>query len=157
MANIGFSTTFPGSYAVLQPYRISGHAPTVLKIQKVSYEKPNVAFVSLRCFGSESNYCILLIDDRFVGLNGLRLVKGLDGIKVKAGPAGAYGSMGFNCEWHDMFKLFKRLRSMKKPLRKLLHAQYIAPAHTSVQTSVWYIALAYAARTNKEYKQGLRK
>ncbi|GKE40733.1 ribonuclease H-like domain, reverse transcriptase, RNA-dependent DNA polymerase, partial [Tanacetum coccineum] len=34
MANIEFSTTFLCSYAVLQPYRISGHAPTILKIQK---------------------------------------------------------------------------------------------------------------------------
>ncbi|GJU04357.1 ribonuclease H-like domain-containing protein [Tanacetum coccineum] len=38
-------------------------------------------------------------------------------------PAGAYGSVGFNCEWHNMFRLVKRLRGMKKPLRKLLHAQ----------------------------------
>ncbi|GJX21925.1 ribonuclease H-like domain-containing protein [Tanacetum coccineum] len=34
---------------------------------------------------------------------------------------------------------------------------YIAPAHTSVQTSVRYIAPAHTSRTNKEYKQGLRK
>ncbi|GJS64542.1 retrovirus-related pol polyprotein from transposon TNT 1-94 [Tanacetum coccineum] len=34
---------------------------------------------------------------------------------------------------------------------------YMTYAHTSVQTSVRYIAPAHTARTNKEYKQGLRK
>ncbi|GKD64761.1 RNA-directed DNA polymerase, eukaryota, reverse transcriptase zinc-binding domain protein, partial [Tanacetum coccineum] len=40
MGNVEFSSEYPGSYAIFQPYRISDHAPTVLKIHRVTKEKP---------------------------------------------------------------------------------------------------------------------
>ncbi|GKF93460.1 RNA-directed DNA polymerase, eukaryota, reverse transcriptase zinc-binding domain protein, partial [Tanacetum coccineum] len=40
MANLRFTSEFPGSYAVFQPYRISDHASAVLMIQKISSDKP---------------------------------------------------------------------------------------------------------------------
>ncbi|GJY38271.1 RNA-directed DNA polymerase, eukaryota, reverse transcriptase zinc-binding domain protein [Tanacetum coccineum] len=40
MCNIDFNTEYPGSYAIFQPYRISNHAHAVLKIHKVTKDKP---------------------------------------------------------------------------------------------------------------------
>ncbi|GKE04119.1 hypothetical protein Tco_1396137, partial [Tanacetum coccineum] len=40
MSNIDFNNEHPGSYAIFQPYRISDHAPAVLKIRKLSKDKP---------------------------------------------------------------------------------------------------------------------
>ncbi|GJT91737.1 hypothetical protein Tco_1080582 [Tanacetum coccineum] len=40
MANIEFYDSFVGAYAIFQPYRISDHAPAVLKVPMVSNVKP---------------------------------------------------------------------------------------------------------------------
>ncbi|GKB74635.1 hypothetical protein Tco_0936047 [Tanacetum coccineum] len=40
MANLRFTSEFPSSYVVFQLYRISDHASAVLKIQKISSDKP---------------------------------------------------------------------------------------------------------------------
>ncbi|GKE83667.1 RNA-directed DNA polymerase, eukaryota, reverse transcriptase zinc-binding domain protein, partial [Tanacetum coccineum] len=40
MGNLEFVDNFPGAYAFFQPYRISDHAPSVLKISSLSVAKP---------------------------------------------------------------------------------------------------------------------
>ncbi|GJZ58952.1 putative RNA-directed DNA polymerase, eukaryota, reverse transcriptase zinc-binding domain protein [Tanacetum coccineum] len=40
MSNIDFNNSFPGSYAIFQPYRISDHAHAVLKVHRVTKDKP---------------------------------------------------------------------------------------------------------------------
>ncbi|GJW04434.1 hypothetical protein Tco_1563290 [Tanacetum coccineum] len=93
MANLGFAGEFPGSYVVFQPYRISDHAPTVLKIRKLTYDKPKpFKFFNFLSYKPEF----------------LQVVK---------------DQWGINVNGHNMFRLVKRLRGLKKPLRKLLHAQ----------------------------------
>ncbi|GKB74189.1 hypothetical protein Tco_0935601 [Tanacetum coccineum] len=93
MANLGFTSKFPGSYAVFQPYRISDHAPTVLRIRKISSDKPKpFKFFNFLSYKPEF----------------LQVVT---------------NQWGINVNGHNMFRLVKRLRGMKKPLRKLLHAQ----------------------------------
>ncbi|GJS64707.1 putative RNA-directed DNA polymerase, partial [Tanacetum coccineum] len=93
MANLGFAGDFPGSYAVFQSYRISDHAPAVLKIRKISYDKPKpFKFFNFLSYKPEF----------------LQVVK---------------DQWGTNVNGHNMFRLVKRLQGLKKPLRKLLHAQ----------------------------------
>ncbi|GJX46036.1 uncharacterized protein Tco_0271226 [Tanacetum coccineum] len=40
MSNIEINNSFPGSYAIFQPYLISDHAPAVLKVHRVTKDKP---------------------------------------------------------------------------------------------------------------------
>nr|GEX58808.1 hypothetical protein [Tanacetum cinerariifolium] len=40
MGDLGFVDNFPGAYALFQPYRISDHAPAVLKMPSLSVTKP---------------------------------------------------------------------------------------------------------------------
>ncbi|GKE63736.1 putative RNA-directed DNA polymerase, eukaryota, reverse transcriptase zinc-binding domain protein [Tanacetum coccineum] len=89
MANLGFAGDFPGSYAVFQSYRISDHAPAVLKIRKISYDKPKpFKFFNFLSYKPEF----------------LQVVK---------------DQWGTNVNGHNMFRLVKQLRGLKKPL----HAQ----------------------------------
>ncbi|GKD21357.1 RNA-directed DNA polymerase, eukaryota, reverse transcriptase zinc-binding domain protein, partial [Tanacetum coccineum] len=40
MGSIDFIDTFPGAYAIFQPYRISDHSPAVLKLPTLTSPKP---------------------------------------------------------------------------------------------------------------------
>lgn len=40
MCNLEFTSVYPGSHAIFQPYHISDHAPAVLKVYNVSNDKP---------------------------------------------------------------------------------------------------------------------
>nr|GEU69533.1 hypothetical protein [Tanacetum cinerariifolium] len=91
MDNIEFTTSFMGACAVFQPYRISDHSPAVLRLPTNSEKKP-------RPF---KFYNLLVHNTRFkdVVANGWIL-----------------SVSGF---W--MFKVVKRLKVLKKPLRNLLY------------------------------------
>ncbi|GJX41003.1 hypothetical protein Tco_0255993 [Tanacetum coccineum] len=93
MANLEFYESFVGSSALFQPYRISDHSPAVLRIPMHSTRKP-------RPF---KFYNLLVHNTRFkdVVTNGWQI-----------------SVSGF---W--MFKVVKRLKLLKKPLRKLLYDQ----------------------------------
>ncbi|GKE66399.1 hypothetical protein Tco_1520560 [Tanacetum coccineum] len=91
MANIEFYVSFMGSNAVFQPYRILDYSPTVLRIPMNSVIKP--------C--PFKFYNILVHNTRFkeVVMNGWQ--------------------NSVSEFW--MFKVVKRLKLIKKPLRKLLY------------------------------------
>ncbi|GJR83550.1 hypothetical protein Tco_0154335 [Tanacetum coccineum] len=93
MANLEFNDVFAGSYAVFQPYRISDHAPCVLKI-------PLLTNTALRPF-KFANF--LVHNDRFKDV-------------VKEGWL-------LQVSGFCMFRVVKKLKILKKPLRKLLFAQ----------------------------------
>ncbi|GKA65218.1 sodium/hydrogen exchanger 6 [Tanacetum coccineum] len=93
MCNHSFLDDFPGSFAIFQPYRISNHSPCVLRIPKVSRPKP-------RPF-KFSNFLIYKDDFRGVISNGWNL----------------------NVHGCAMYRVVKRLKGLKTPLRKLLHNQ----------------------------------
>ncbi|GKB64526.1 RNA-directed DNA polymerase, eukaryota, reverse transcriptase zinc-binding domain protein [Tanacetum coccineum] len=93
MANLEFYESFVGSSALFQPYRISDHSPAVLRIPMHSTRKPQPF----------KFYNLLVHNTRFkdVVTNGWQI-----------------SVSGF---W--MFKVVKRLKLLKKPLRKLLYDQ----------------------------------
>ncbi|GJZ58587.1 RNA-directed DNA polymerase, eukaryota, reverse transcriptase zinc-binding domain protein [Tanacetum coccineum] len=91
MANLEFGDGFVGAHAVFKPYRISDHAPSVLTIPIISKQNPK-PFIFFN---------IIARSDKFKEV-------------VKEG-------------WNEqvsgfcMFKVVKRLKLLKKPLRKLLY------------------------------------
>nr|GEZ20190.1 hypothetical protein [Tanacetum cinerariifolium] len=90
MENFEFYSCFVGANAVFQPYRISDHGLAVLRIPRVSMNKPR----PFKFFN------FLVLDSRFKEI-------------VDAGwnvPVSGF--------W--MYKVVKRLKGLKKPLRKLL-------------------------------------
>ncbi|GKE75605.1 hypothetical protein Tco_1537646, partial [Tanacetum coccineum] len=93
MSNVPFIDEFPGSFAIFQPYRISDHTPCVLRIPKVCKLKPKPF--------KFSNFLVHKERFRDVVANGWNL----------------------NINGCDMFRLVKRLKGLKSPLRKLLYDQ----------------------------------
>ncbi|GKD13427.1 zinc finger, CCHC-type containing protein [Tanacetum coccineum] len=93
MANSDFYDVFVGSSAYFQPYRISDHTPAVLRIPMIAAHKP-------RPF---KFYNILAQNPRFKEIV-------------------SHGWM-VNVSGFWMFKIVKRLKALKKPLRKLLYDQ----------------------------------
>ncbi|GJV79883.1 hypothetical protein Tco_1515753 [Tanacetum coccineum] len=93
MDNLEFNYVFAGSYRVFQPYRISDHAPCVLKI-------PLLTNTALRPF-KFANF--LVHNDRFKDV-------------VKEGCL-------FQVSRFCMFCVVKKLKNLKNPLWKLLFAQ----------------------------------
>nr|GEU62933.1 RNA-directed DNA polymerase, eukaryota, reverse transcriptase zinc-binding domain protein [Tanacetum cinerariifolium] len=91
MSNIKFLDEFPGSYAIFQPYRISDHSPSVLKIPTVSKPKPKP----------------------FKFFNFLIHKEGFHNV--------VSNSWNLNVNGCAMFKLVKKLKGLKSPFRKLLH------------------------------------
>ncbi|GJX82852.1 hypothetical protein Tco_0332333 [Tanacetum coccineum] len=91
MANLDFYSSFVGSSAVFQPYRLSDHSLAVLRIPMESISNP-------RPF---KFYNLLVHNNRFKDIVA-------NGWNVSVS--------GF---W--MFKVVKRLKMLKKPLRKLLY------------------------------------
>ncbi|GJS23712.1 uncharacterized protein Tco_0452344, partial [Tanacetum coccineum] len=93
MSNVPFIDEFPGSFAIFQPYRISDHTPCVLRIPKVCKLKPKPF--------KFSNFLVHKERFRDVVANGWNL----------------------NINGCAMFRLVKRLKGLKSPLRKLLYDQ----------------------------------
>ncbi|GJR74108.1 hypothetical protein Tco_0086473 [Tanacetum coccineum] len=93
MGNIDFMDCFPGDFAVFQPYRTSDHAPAVLKLPSVTASKPKL-FKFFNFLAYKSNF--------------LGLVEGKWSTEVGG---------------HNMFQVVSKMKSLKKPLRKLLKDQ----------------------------------
>ncbi|GJV40598.1 zinc knuckle CX2CX4HX4C containing protein [Tanacetum coccineum] len=91
MANLMFNDVFAGSHAIFKPYRMSDHAPSVLCIPIVTKPKPK-PFKFYNLITSYENF--------------RRVVK--DGWSTQIS--------GFH-----MYRVTKKLKLLKKPLRKLLY------------------------------------
>ncbi|GJX43346.1 hypothetical protein Tco_0260022 [Tanacetum coccineum] len=93
MGNLEFVDLFPKSYALFQPYKISDHSPTILKIPSLVSHKPKpFKFFNFLTFKSS-----------FIEVVGRVWSMQVDG--------------------HNMFKVVSKLKALKRPLCKLLHDQ----------------------------------
>ncbi|GJV08949.1 RNA-directed DNA polymerase, eukaryota, reverse transcriptase zinc-binding domain protein [Tanacetum coccineum] len=95
MANLVFYDSFVGAYAIFQPYRISDHAPAILKIPMIS----NVKSKTFKFLN------VLVHNTIFKQL-------------VKEKWATPFS--GFH-----MYQVVEKLKHLKKPLRKLLYDQAV--------------------------------
>ncbi|GJY18409.1 protein LAZ1 [Tanacetum coccineum] len=93
MCNLHFNHEYPGSYAIFQPYRISDHSLAVLKIHKISKEKPK-PFKFFNFLTYKPEFMKVVNEHWNVNVNG-----------------------------YNMFKLVKKMKLLKKPMRKLMHSQ----------------------------------
>ncbi|GJY25818.1 RNA-directed DNA polymerase, eukaryota, reverse transcriptase zinc-binding domain protein [Tanacetum coccineum] len=100
MANLAFNDNFAGAHAMFKPYRISDHAPSILIIPTLTKPKPKPF----------KFYNIITCKDNFAQV-------------VKEGWSRQVS--GFH-----MFRVAQRLKSLKKPLRKLLYDK--GNLHTNV-------------------------
>ncbi|XP_071738894.1 uncharacterized protein [Rutidosis leptorrhynchoides] len=90
LGNDSFLSNYVNAYAIFQPYRISDHSPSILKIPSSIHKKPKMFRFS--------NY--VADQDGFIDC-------------VKAG-------WDVNIMGYSMFLLVKKLRGLKKPIRKLM-------------------------------------
>ncbi|GJT54029.1 trichome birefringence-like protein 3 [Tanacetum coccineum] len=90
MGNMEFIDAYPGAYALFQPYRISDHSSAVLKIPNLISSKPK-PFKFYNFLTNKSKFLELLSTHWYTNVPG-----------------------------HSMFKVVSKLKSFKKPLRKLL-------------------------------------
>ena len=93
MGNAGFITLFLKSYAIFQPYRISDHTPCILKLNSATKEKPKP----------------------FKFFNFIVSKKGYGEIVEK--------NWNTHIRGNSMFKVVKKLKALKGPLRKLVYDQ----------------------------------
>ncbi|GJU98999.1 sodium/hydrogen exchanger 6 [Tanacetum coccineum] len=93
MCNIPFNDSFSGSVSIFQPYRISDHSPCVLRIPKVCKPKPKPF----------KFYNFLVYKEGFRSVVDTRWKINVNGCA--------------------MYRVVKRLKGLKSPLRKLLHDQ----------------------------------
>ncbi|GJV18295.1 hypothetical protein Tco_1367315 [Tanacetum coccineum] len=92
MGNIEFINAFLGAYAVFQPYRNSDHSPSVLKFPSIVQSKPK-PFKFFNFLTHKSNFMVELKN-----------------------------VWSTNVEGHNMFKVVSKLKALKTPMRKLMHA-----------------------------------
>nr|GEY19893.1 hypothetical protein [Tanacetum cinerariifolium] len=100
MANLKFNDVFAGSHAIFKPYRNSDHAPSVLCISSIIKPKPK-PFKFYNLFTSNDNFKRVVLE----------------------------GWSKYVSEFH-MFRVTKKLKLLKKPLRKLLYEK--GNLHTNV-------------------------
>ncbi|GKD34184.1 RNA-directed DNA polymerase, eukaryota, reverse transcriptase zinc-binding domain protein [Tanacetum coccineum] len=93
MGNIDFTHSFSGAYAIFQPYRISDHSPTVLKLPTLTSPKPK-PFKFFNFLASKTMFIEVLESNWNAHIDG-----------------------------HNMFKVVSKMKILKKPLRKLLYEQ----------------------------------
>ncbi|GJX97868.1 protein LAZ1, partial [Tanacetum coccineum] len=90
---LDFIDAFPGAYAVFQPYRISDHSPSVLKIPSLVSTKPK-PFKFYNFLTHKPQFKELLFNTWSIQVYG-----------------------------QNMYKVVSKLKALKTPLRKLLHDQ----------------------------------
>ncbi|GJY93983.1 RNA-directed DNA polymerase, eukaryota, reverse transcriptase zinc-binding domain protein [Tanacetum coccineum] len=93
MCNTDFVDVFPGAHAIFQPYRISDHSPSVLKIPTLSAAKPK-PFKFFNFLAHKENFV------EMVSTN-----------------------WNMNVEGHAMYQVVQKMKALKKSCRKLLHDQ----------------------------------
>ncbi|GJV78853.1 hypothetical protein Tco_1514723 [Tanacetum coccineum] len=93
MGNLDFIDSFSGAYVVFQPYKIFDHSSTVLKIHSLTHEKHK----PFKFFN------FLTFKSTFLNLVSNSWQQQVDGCY--------------------MFQVVSKMKSMKKPLRKLMHDQ----------------------------------
>ncbi|GJU58679.1 hypothetical protein Tco_1236445 [Tanacetum coccineum] len=93
MGNLEFIDTYQGAYAVFQPYRISDHTPSVLKIPSLTCTKPR-PFKFYNFLAQKGSFLEVLNTHWNISVAG-----------------------------HSMFQVTQKLKILKKPLRKLMHDQ----------------------------------
>ncbi|GJY84625.1 hypothetical protein Tco_0498651 [Tanacetum coccineum] len=91
LANLEFQDCFVGAHAIFKPYRISDHSPSVLSIPSLVKVKPK----PFKFFN------VSILDKRFKDV-------------VREGWSSHVS--GF-----DMFRVVKKLKGLKKPIRKLMY------------------------------------
>nr|GEU40024.1 hypothetical protein [Tanacetum cinerariifolium] len=91
LANLEFQDRFVGAHAIFKPYRISDHSPSVLYIPSIVKVKPN----HFKFFN------VSILDKRFKDV-------------VREGWSSHVS--GF-----DMFRVVKKLKGLKKPIRKMMY------------------------------------
>lgn len=96
--NVKFSDEFLGSFAIFQPYHISDHSPCVLRIPTLTKKKPKP----------------------FMFFNFLTYKQGFLDVFQQG--------WSVNVQGHNMFKVVKKLKGLKSPIRKLLRDQGNLPA-----------------------------
>ncbi|GJY88374.1 DNA helicase [Tanacetum coccineum] len=92
MGNMNFIDMFPGAYAVFHPYKNSDHSPSVLKFPSIVSSKPK-PFKFFNFLTHKSNFMKELLN-----------------------------VWSTNIEGHNMFKVVSKLKALKTPMRKLMHA-----------------------------------
>ncbi|GKA42801.1 uncharacterized protein Tco_0735461 [Tanacetum coccineum] len=92
MGNVDFIDSFLGAYAVFQPYRNSDHSPSVLKLPSIVLPKPR-PFKFFNFLTHKNSFLDVL-----------------------------HNSWSCNVEGHNMFKIVTKLKALKTPMRKLMHA-----------------------------------
>ncbi|GJS33012.1 retrovirus-related pol polyprotein from transposon TNT 1-94 [Tanacetum coccineum] len=92
MGNLEFVDTFPGAYGVFQPYRISDHSPTVLKIPSLTSLKPK-PFKFFNFFMFKSEFLVVVKEQ-----------------------------WNTNVKGHNMYQVVTKMKNLKKLFRKLLHS-----------------------------------
>ncbi|GJU72078.1 RNA-directed DNA polymerase, eukaryota, reverse transcriptase zinc-binding domain protein [Tanacetum coccineum] len=91
MGNMDFIDSYPGAFALFQPYRISDHSPAVLKIPTLTIAKPK----PFKFFN------FITFKERLLGV------------------VSEHWKM--NTSGHFMFQVVSKLKVLKKPMRKLVH------------------------------------
>ncbi|GJU41238.1 RNA-directed DNA polymerase, eukaryota, reverse transcriptase zinc-binding domain protein [Tanacetum coccineum] len=90
MANLEFQDSYVGAHAVFKPYRISDHSPSVLTIPSLVKVKPNPF----------KFYNVNILNERFKEVVSESWLKHVSGF--------------------HMFRVVKKLKGLKKPIRKLV-------------------------------------
>ncbi|GJW52081.1 RNA-directed DNA polymerase, eukaryota, reverse transcriptase zinc-binding domain protein [Tanacetum coccineum] len=93
MGNTDFVDLFPGAYTIFQPYRISNHSPSVIKIPSITTTKPK-PFKFFNFLAHKENF-----------------------LDVVSNYWSHY------IEGHSMFQVVQKMKSLKKLFCKLLHDQ----------------------------------
>ncbi|GKE31826.1 hypothetical protein Tco_1451148 [Tanacetum coccineum] len=93
MGNMDFIDSYPGAFALFQPYRISDHSLAVLKIPTLTIAKPK----PFKFFN------FITFKERLLGV------------------VSEHWKM--NTSGHFMFQVVSKLKVLKKPMRKLVHDQ----------------------------------
>ncbi|GKE76256.1 RNA-directed DNA polymerase, eukaryota, reverse transcriptase zinc-binding domain protein, partial [Tanacetum coccineum] len=103
MANLEFQDSYVGAHAVFKPYRISDHSPSVLTIPSLVKVKPKPF----------KFYNVTILNERFKEVVSEGWLKHVSGF--------------------HMFRVVKKLKGLKKPIRKLMYDKDKDPSNVSLR------------------------